>query len=87
LGLRGHGTEKHEPSLIGDIFGGMSKLELLVLSYHFRLGLCNWDHLIGVRLSGDGAGGCYCRHPIYKLPIACNIFFFGTKPKNGCWLN
>ncbi len=75
------------PSLIGDISSGMSRLGLLVLSYHFGLGPCNWDHLISVCFSGDGAGGCYCRHPIYKLPIACNIFFSGTKPKNGCWLN
>ncbi len=74
-------------SLIGDIFGGVSRLGLLVLSYHFGLGSYDWDHLLGVHFLGDGASGHYCRSPIYKLSIACNIYIFGTKPENGCWLD
>jgi hypothetical protein len=52
---------------INDGFDGAFGLGLLVLSYCFELGSHDWDHLLGVRFPGDGAGGHCPRHPTYNV--------------------
>jgi hypothetical protein len=41
--------------LTSDVFGGVSRLGFLVLSYCFELGSCDWKYLPNVHFSRDGA--------------------------------
>lgn len=85
LGVKGYNIGKHEGRLLtSEIFGGASRLGLLVLSCLFGLGLQNSDCSTSVCFSNEGAGGRCRRRPMYKLPIASSMSFFGVQLKK--WL-